>query len=240
MTLASRTCGPRCDKPMSYILDALKRADAERERGVVPGLYARQVTTLSGKSAAPARRPIWLALVLVLTVGGIGAGVALWRTPTETPRQVLPDPPVARLAAPASLPPSAPASIRQSQTPVASPIEVPASPPVSSTPTPVTAAASARTAPTSAPSATSKPPASATPAITLPLLGDLSEDLRRQIPALNISGAVYSENPGQRLLLVNNQVLNQGSQAAPEVSLDEIGAKSSTFSFRGTRFRLAY
>jgi general secretion pathway protein B len=73
-----------------------------------------------------------------------------------------------------------------------------------------------------------------------PLLADLSEDIRRQIPALNISGTVYSENPGQRLLLVNNLVLNQGSQAAPEIKLEEIGAKSSIFSFRGTRFRLAH
>ena len=31
-------------KPMSYILDALKRADAERERGAVPGLQSRHAT----------------------------------------------------------------------------------------------------------------------------------------------------------------------------------------------------
>ena len=57
---------------------------------------------------------------------------------------------------------------------------------------------------------------------------------------MTITGVVYSDNPGQRLLLVNNQVLPQGSLAAPDVTLDEIGAKSSRFSFRGTRFRLMH
>jgi general secretion pathway protein B len=81
--------------------------------------------------------------------------------------------------------------------------------------------------------------AQAAPA-AVPLLGDLPEGLRREIPPLAISGSVYSANPAQRLLLVNNQVLSQGSQAAPGVNLEEIHAKSSVFSFRGTRFRVAH
>ena len=73
-----------------------------------------------------------------------------------------------------------------------------------------------------------------------PLLGELSDDLRRQIPALAITGVVYSANAGQRLLLVNSLVLTQGSLVAPELSLEEIQPKSSVFSFRGTRFRVAH
>ena len=84
--------------------------------------------------------------------------------------------------------------------------------------------------------------ADATPAAaaTVPLLSDLPENIRRAIPALVITGVVYSNNPGQRLLLINGLVLNQGSLAAPEVTLDEIRAKSSVFSFRETRFRLGH
>ena len=79
---------------------------------------------------------------------------------------------------------------------------------------------------------------SAAPLVTP--LDELSQDLRRQIPPLAITGSVYSANPDKRLLLVNNQVLAQGSLAAPEVTLVEIQAKSSVFSFRGTRFRVVY
>ena len=64
--------------------------------------------------------------------------------------------------------------------------------------------------------------------------------MRRQIPPLVITGSVYSKNPDKRLLLVNNQVIAQGTLAAPEVTLEEIQAKSSVFSYQGTRFRLAH
>ena len=85
-------------------------------------------------------------------------------------------------------------------------------------------------------------PASASQAASagVALLGELPEDIRRQIPALSITGVVHSANPAQRLLVVNNQVLTQGSLAAPELRLEEIENKSSVFSFRGTRFRVAH
>jgi general secretion pathway protein B len=101
-------------------------------------------------------------------------------------------------------------------------------------------------APTKAPKATPKPTAiekevvTANAAASIPLLSELSSGVRGQIPPLNITGAVYSKNPGQRLLLVNNQVLNQGHLAAPEVTLEEIRPNTSVFSFRGTKFRMAH
>jgi general secretion pathway protein B len=60
------------------------------------------------------------------------------------------------------------------------------------------------------------------------------------VPTLTITGAVYSDNPGQRLLLINNQVLPQGSTLSGGVTLEEIQSKQSVFSFKGTRFRLAH
>ena len=91
-----------------------------------------------------------------------------------------------------------------------------------------------------APPAQKQVPPTQAAAATVPLLSDLPENIRRAIPALVITGVVYSNNPGQRLLLINGLVLNQGSLAAPEVTLDEIRAKSSVFSFRETRFRLGH
>lgn len=225
---------------MSYILDALKRADAERERGVVPGLYARQVITPTGKSAATARRSIWLTLLVILTLGSVAGSVALWRSAPETPQQTLTKDPLASPLAPTKpLAPPVTPSNPAPQVPVVVPTTAPVSKPVATPSAPVTPVLPTRSSPAATPLTPSKPAVS-TPAAAPALLADLSEDIRRQIPALNISGAVYSENPGQRLLLVNNLVLSQGSQAAPEVKLEEIGAKSSIFSFRGNRFRLAH
>lgn len=83
-------------------------------------------------------------------------------------------------------------------------------------------------------------PLAAAATVPVPLLSELPEAMRSQIPALTITGNVYSDNPALRLLLVNNQVLPQGSTVAAGVTLEEIRPRSSTFNFRGTRFRLTH
>ena len=83
--------------------------------------------------------------------------------------------------------------------------------------------------------------ASAVPvAAVIPLLQELPEELRRQIPTLTITGAVDSDYPAQRMLLVNGQVLKQGSMLTSDLSLEEIRAHSSVLSLHGTKFRIAY
>ena len=245
---------------MSYILDALKRADTERERGNVPGLHTRQLATPTGPTVPGARNSLWLAVAATVALGGIGVGLWLWQTPPDTPRPVVLKPVVVQ--PPVNAPPPV-AAMAPGSTPAPT-----ATPAVTTTPRPTVAAPPPQVAalpvmpatvkprpePTRAAPAIAAPPkvkvkpepvtpaaAPATAALTaVPLLSDLPEDLRRQVPALTITGAVYSENPAQRLLLVNNLVLAQGALAAPEVKLEEIQARSSVFSFRGTRFRVAH
>ena len=71
---------------MSYILDALKKADSERERGAVPGIHAQQVPHMA-VAARPAGN---LKLVLWLIVGLLTVilGALAWRmsTPAQTPQ----------------------------------------------------------------------------------------------------------------------------------------------------------
>ncbi len=93
--------------------------------------------------------------------------------------------------------------------------------------------------PTSSAAAASHPVA-ASPAAAIPWLADLPQDIRQQVPKLTISGTVYSDNPAQRMLVVNGQVVAQGSEVAPELLLAEIHPTHSEFVYRGTRFRLAH
>lgn len=62
---------------MSYILDALRRAEAERGRGAVPGIHSQAVPA-SGRAPAAARStalPLWIggavALAAVVAAGGM-------------------------------------------------------------------------------------------------------------------------------------------------------------------------
>lgn len=90
-------------------------------------------------------------------------------------------------------------------------------------------------APPSPVAATSAPAPAA-----VPLLAELPQDLRSQIPKITITGSVYSASPAQRLLLANNLVLAQGAQIAPDLTLEEIQPRSSVFTFQGTRFRVMH
>lgn len=70
------------------------------------------------------------------------------------------------------------------------------------------------------------------------MLNELPDALRRQIPALTIAGAVYSDDPSQRMLLINNLAVGPGNTVAPGVQLEEIQTTSSVFNFQGTRFQV--
>lgn len=242
---------------MSYILDALKRADAERERGTVPGLRAQPVPGFTPEShSAHARLRGWPVIVagIALALAVIAAGAWVWRSlagSERAPVVVAAAPTVPALPAAPALPPqpapvAAPVPAAHNAVSQAAPVAptVPAaSPAVKPKPRPepppstVPRSAGAEVAPVKPSPAAS----AASPALPVaPLLSELPEEIRRQIPALTITGAVASENPAQRLLLVNGQVLPQGAAAAPEVLIEEIRARSSTFKFRGSRFRVTY
>ena len=274
---------------MSYILDALQRADAERGRGNVPGLHARQLPTALEEAAAARtglRGPLVWGGLLVLVLAATVAGLWMWRSPaspsapvvTATASQpapaatpvasppvpaAVPAAPVAPVVSPAAptapiatppaalapsaaasvgAPPAHPATVQAAAVARAAPQPAPTAPPAASdTPvTPAVAPVSATPAPraATAPAPTSPTGSSATPA-EAPLLSGLPEDLRRQIPALVITGVVHADNPAQRLLVVNNQVLTQDGQLGPDLVLETIGSRHSVFRFRGTRFRVA-
>lgn len=237
---------------MSYILDALQRADAERTRGGVPTLHARPIASPPAKSGLNTRQRAGLAIAVALVLVAAAVAWWVWRPAPQQPAVVVvASPPVAQ-AAPVVTPPVV--------LPLPSPVNVPtrvvaavtAPPAPQPTPTPAVTAKPANSASATEPAVAAPPKTKAvavapaavdTPAPTptlAALLSDLPEATRRQIPTMAISGAVYSENPAQRLLLVNGQVLNQGSQVAPDLTVVEIHSNNSEFNFRGTRFRMVH
>lgn len=218
---------------MSYILDALQRADAERTRGNVPTLNARPLASPAASPSLTTAQRAGLAIT-GLVVLLVAAAWAWWIWGSAAPQSVAP-----AVAPTVPAPPaSAPAAVA-----IAAPAAVPAAMPATPPKTPVAEKAAVAQPAQAKPSATSTTPKVEAPApaqALAPLLSELPEAIRRDIPPLAISGAVYSENPAQRLLLVNGQVLNQGSEVAPDLKVIEIRSNVTEFSFRGTRFRLAH
>lgn len=225
---------------MSYILDALQRAEAERVRGGVPTLHARPLTEqpLPHRLGTPLRWGLTLAIV-ALALAVAAAGWWMW---PSAPAPVAVDAITVPTLAPAPAPTSKPTPQRKTRDVDE---KLPAKPKASASASvvqpvePVRAKAKEATVVKAAevPAPVPAPPPASLPA---PLLSELPEATRRQIPAMAISGAVYSTNPAQRLLLVNGQVLTQGSQVAPDLTVVEIRSTQSEFNFRGTRFRMAH
>ena len=249
---------------MSYILDALQRADAERERGHVPGLHS-QIVPPPSRKAVRARR--WRPWHTAAVIAALLAFAGLWwwlgqesgAGPVATPST---DAPVA--AAPA-VPPAAPVTPASPAAPMAAtapepvlPILAPPRPePARSTPSkapananavaqPAAAAPPPATATAAMPAAAPAPVAPAPAATPEPAAGpvrsfaELSPEARAQLPAVNVSGSTYSRNPALRMLIVNGKVVQEGQEIAPGLKLETIGQRNAVLNHNGLRYSIGY
>jgi general secretion pathway protein B len=213
---------------MSYILEALRKADAQRERTRVPGLHAHP---LAAEAPVPAQR--WNGVMAALAAVGVVAAIAItWRLASP---DAAPTMPVAQDAAPA--PPTVQAAAAPAQPEPAGAIVPPAPPPLpppvqSERPVREAKAPAATVAPTPVPTASAVPTAAPVVIANTPPPG---------LPPLAVSGGVYSQNPAQRMLIVNGQVFNEGSEVASGVRLEQVRPdKTAVLNFGGQRFALPY
>ncbi|HVE55029.1 MAG TPA: general secretion pathway protein GspB [Ramlibacter sp.] len=224
---------------MSYILDALRKADAERERDPSRGIHA-QVATLPLEAASRGAPWGWLAFGAAAVAAG-GAYLAWPTAPVPRPVPVLPAPGFVLEA------PRQPVVV-----PIAAAV-VPAAPaPVVAT-APAAERAQVKAAPAAVPKAPVPDAAPAVPAMAEPsvpaavpaqerivAVGELPADVQRELPKLTISGGVHSENAAQRMLVVGGQVKGEGAELAPGVVLEQIRARSAVLRFKGFRYSIPY
>ncbi len=243
---------------MSYILEALRRADAERQRGDVPGLHAQPQAVTTGEPA-PARWPLGLvvgAALGLLVLGGAGVGWWMGAAKPAFPALVAKAPQPATPAMPEPAPQVAkpqaqPLPQPQPGGPVNQvPVAAPAVPPALVAPVapvaPVATAQAARPLPSPpvpavAPAAAVAVPSAPAPALVAarPLkLSELPEDLRRELPAIAPGGSVYAEHAPSRMVVLNGQVFHEGDRPAPGLQVHQILPRSVVFDFKGQRFEL--
>lgn len=220
---------------MSYILDALRRAEAdrERERGQVPGLHSQP---LPGDAAAPvAGRHRWLPWAGggLLLLAGIVAG-SWWAGSAQ--EVVAPASPVPQ---PASAPPAPTADAADVATPPAAsvpPLPLPAasaSPYLAPAPPPGAVVAAPAPRPVSVAAPAPVPAADA----PIPRLSELPESLRRELPRLALGGSVYSDDPASRMVIINGEVLREGAKLGADLVLEQIRPRELVLRFKGQRFR---
>lgn len=237
---------------MSLILDALRKADAERERGSVPSLHSQPVLPPSAEAPPkPARRPNWLWIALGVAVGLLGTATwvligrdappsgAVTAGPGPAP-QAAPGAMTARPAAPEVLPPAPAGATVASAAPPAAVAPIDAQPIAEPAPW---RQPEERKAPRAEAKGDTKAAqvASASPVqAPLPSREQLPPNIRAELPQFAIGGSIYSTNPASRSLIVNGQLYREKDRLTQDLSLEEIKLKAAVFSFRGYRFEVLF
>ena len=235
---------------MSYILDALRRADLQRERGAVPSIHTQPVMPTSVQTKARRSVKTWAIAALSLLLMGSLAWQLLGRS---APAEVVPEP-AAVVAMPLPVTPAPAAPLAEK---IPEPIAVAIPPPIATSAATAAPAAERVTEVRKAPSkpvasasrpatarAVSKAPAAASAANTgearVYSKNELPDEVQRALPNLVIGGAMYSEDPANRMLIINGQLFHEGENPAPDVSLEQIRLKAAVLKFKGYRYGITY
>lgn len=223
---------------MSYILDALKKADAERERNGVPGLHSHPQAPApdDGDSTTDTTRPIvWAAAGVAISVIAF-LSWQLWTreaAPVNASTSTMPQAQSTAQAPAAEEAPRA-APMDQGAVPNTEPINPIRRAPVATKPIrPVTTAPSA--VPDNTPGHSDQAPLA-----QIPTFSELPEDVRRELPVLTVGGAMYSETRSSRMVVLNSQIFHEGEQPAAGLVLEEIRLKSAVFKYKGHRYSVNY
>jgi len=219
---------------MSYILEALKKADQERTLGSVPDL---ETPHWGVRRSARNYRWVWVVAALLLVNGvllaflfGRGTGVEeppaiVSSVPSTTPEPVIPVSPVPGagttvVTRPRSVIQPAPAPRPSVMTQAAVPATVPETAPAP--------------APANVPQAV--PPRPRQPGVQL--WSDLSLEFRSGFQLPHIDVHVYADQPARRFILVDLQKYREGDTLESGAVIEKILPQGLQLYYQGTRFEI--
>lgn len=245
---------------MSFILDALKKSESDRQRQGGPALFEVKV-------AAPRHAlPYWAVAIAALFVANLA--VVAWlvlrhaaapvEAPARVPARVEAEAPSS--PAPPASPPAAPGAAAAAATPApgapgtppatAQPVVARAAPGVvTAAPGPAAPAGSTAAAAEPAPNPDDLAPAAEPPASApsgrvkrgtdagVPLYQELAATSGSQLPQLRLDLHAYAERAEDRWVLINMHKLHEGDSLAG-ARLERITPEGAVLSYQGSQFLL--
>jgi len=220
---------------MSYILEALKKSDQERQQGASPSLYSSHGPIphdIKTGSLFSRRRILWLIVI------GLALGLACSTLIFIHYRQIVSEKPsgVEKPISPA-LTETVPSKMSQP----AQPADRLSRPTVTPEPEIIIKEKDRVIKTIALEDRTAEPPADINEEdskTSPPLLQELSAALQEEIPRLKFAGHTYALEPYHRLIIINGKILREGDLIAPGLRLLEITWNGVTLDFKGTRFRV--
>lgn len=233
---------------MSYILDALRKAEAERTAEshgrlpIPPGFDAPRP-----REPRDWDRPwVWAGASALVTA----LVAAAWLWPSHSPTPPRADAPrMAAVQPPAIAPAPAPAIPPQPTAPVQDkPAERAADEPPPGK-TKREGEAQKKPAPKKSQAASAEarerkkpqtPPDTAEREEAVVARSELPPQVQQEMPQLMISGYLYSKNRADRSVLINNRLLREGEEIAPGFVLEKMMPTGMVLNYKGHRYRTGY
>jgi general secretion pathway protein B len=223
---------------MSYILDALKKSDQERQQGASPNLYSTHGPIIGQRrdSASLFKRQPFLLISSGLVLFCIVLAIFFFRQhrffskqdSTKTPDAVL-------LSTEPRTTTTAP---RTQVAPQETETNELISPQVTIIEDDEVVFSISTDKGTFEPSADAAPETTQTSVAFLPFLEDLPDALRTKLPPLKFAGHTYAKKPSQRIIIINGKILREGDMIAPSTYLREITWEGVTIESNNIRFRV--
>lgn len=215
---------------MSFILDALRKSESERQRQLGPALLNLPV------SAARRGMPLWGWLVAALLC--INVLILLWlglRSPAPAPKLAVAPAPVLRAPPAPAASPAAPQINAAVPEPAAQPAPLPAAPPVVAPRLPQAASRAAEDSGNPADLEPAvEPPAGAINSQSIPSYAAVSD----HVPALRLDLHVYAADRANRYALINMHKVHEGDTLPEGPRVQQITRDAVILNYQGEDFSL--
>ena len=223
---------------MSYILDALKKSDQERQQGNSPHLYALHHPIPPRKNSAPLARRLGLWVVGGVLLLGVCLALIMffsWQDSSPSPPVALNTTSGQQTSGTVAKDPAAPKTQPPSQENFAGEAGTRSN----SLPQVIIKESDVirRTVPIrekSQPPSSDLPPAGTADAVAQ--LQDFPANIQAAVPELKFAGHTYSAEPAQRMIIVNGRILREGDTISAGTYLAQITPDGVIIDFQGHRF----
>ncbi len=220
---------------MSYILDALDKAERERKRGQAP---ARQPSEHTAQAHSPRSPWLWVA-VFAVVFNALLAGLLIYSSTRETIPTPLP-PAIVETQPVVPTPTPAPAPAAATFDPPIHRATPPAAPAVLLM-TDKELQAQARQLEMESMSPADPAPVKSAPVETplemIPLLIEMPQQLQQALPPMRVDVHVHASKVENRFVMINLRRHREGDEIAAGLVLERITKEGMVLKFRGQRFR---
>jgi general secretion pathway protein B len=213
---------------MSFILDALKKSEVERQRQSMPGLMDTPA------AARRSRLPLWAVLLALLLAVNIAVLIViLMRNGAAAPAS---NPKKHADAAPVAEQPSAAAEHFSPLGPA--PVYAPEIPAATDVPHPVAQRSAPRSAQRRADPVLINEDAQEDNGEVLPTINEINLTGSQALPELHLDVHVYATKPADRFVYINMRKYHEGNTLPEGPVIERIRRDGVVLSYRGLRFML--